>query len=346
MNQQSIVYSFLVNPKFRTLRYLTILTFFTIVNLNQALVGYESVMPMMGNKVYGVVAGTVLVFIISVYLFFKTILKDLSVGKYTQFVLCTIACALFFTAIPNVVYACYLENYDFFSAGTVIDNLSAFTIYLLCISGIFIPVFIKNWVTSNQHLNQLKIKQKVSKVEQLKEQINPSAFFEVLNKSGALVKSEPEKASTMLMKLSQLLRYQLYDCNRAQVLLSAEIAFLRNFLDLKKLHSPTFDYAMTITGSINGVFIVPTILLPYVQSLTNDVDDNKEATTLNIRVDYANPTIGVTLTLPGNGGMDATTDKLAKVRERLNTLYGDRYELTVSGEAPAATTVCLKLEEE
>lgn len=346
MSQQSIVYNLLVSPRFRVLRYITLVTFFTIVNLNQALVGYEAFIPQMGNNVYWIVIGTILIYMIVVYFFFRKVLKDLSKGMYTQFVLSTIACALFFTAIGGFVYYIYQDDYNLFSNATIIDNLSAFTIYLFCISGVFIPVFIRNWMTSNQHLNHLKVKQKNSQVEQLKEQINPSSFFEVLNKSRSLVKSEPERASAMLMKLGQLLRYQLYDCNRAQVLLNAEISFLRNFLELKKLYSPTFNYSLVTTGNINGIFMAPTILLPYVQSMINETENSEEQQNIDIQVENFNDTINITLNLSGNDDAATVEKKLVKVKERLDTLYANRYGLIVYGNDSVSKIVSLNLDKE
>ena len=73
-------------------------------------------------------------------------------------------------------------------------------------------LLLKEWMIENQRVSQME--NVLSEVEQLKEQVSPELLFKTLHHSGELTLTKPEKASKMLMKLSQLLRYQLYDCSR------------------------------------------------------------------------------------------------------------------------------------
>lgn len=331
MDQQSFLYNFLLAPRFRWWRYFTLLLIFSIVSLNQALAGYKEAILQIGNQVYWIVAATILLYLTMVYLISKLVLRYLMAGRYLMFISCILFCALFFDLMPNIVYALYNDNYNFFSTTDLIDNLSGFFLYVLCISGVIIPVFIQNWVVSNQRLNQLKVKQELSQVEQLKEQIHPDSFFKVLQRSGALVKSEPDKASDMLMKLGQLLRYQLYDCNRAQVLLTAELSFLRNFLALEKSYSASLDYSLVTTGNLTGIFMPPSVLLPFVQSVLNAFDDTDKPRCLHIRVGCLDDMICVTLAVSGIYDICLLEQELSKVRDRLDKLYKNGYALTVDG---------------
>ncbi len=331
MDQYSFFYKFLLAPRFRIGRYFTLILIFTVVSLNQALASYQEVILQIGNQIYWIVAATILIYLVTVHLVFKLILPYLIAGRYLLFISGILLCSLLFTVVPNVVYATYNVNYDFFSVGGMIDSFSAFFLYVLCISGVIIPAFMQNWVASNEHLNQLKAKQELSQVEQLKEQIHPASFFRVLQRSGALVKSEPDKASGMLMKLGQLLRYQLYDCNRAQVLLTAELSFLRNYLELKKSCSASFDYSLATTGNLNGIFMPPSVLLPFVQSVIQAFDVPDEPWPLNIRLDCTDETICVVLGASGIHDIRLLEQELSKVRNRLNTLYKNSYELIVAG---------------
>ena len=97
----------------------------------------------------------------------------------------------------------------------------------------------------------------LSEVEQLKEQVSPELLFKTLHHSGELTLSEPEKASKMLMKLSQLLRYQLYDCSRTKVLLSSEINFLNNYLTLEQNSQAQFNYELLADGEVNRTLVPP-----------------------------------------------------------------------------------------
>lgn len=345
MDQQSFIYKFLLAPQFRIWRYLALTVFFSIVSLNQALVGYINYIPAMGNNIYWIIIATILSYIITVYIISKKTFKYLLSGKYVLFVFYIIICALFFTAIPNIVEAYYKDDYDFFSTYIIIDNLSAFIIYILCISGVIIPVFLRNWIISQQHLSQLKKKQEVSEVEQLKEQINPSSFFKTLRKSSSLVKEKPAKASEMLMKLSQLLRYQLYDCNRTQVLLTAEVSFLRNFLELEKLYSCNFNYSLNVTGEINTIFIPPSVLLPYVQCVLNTFE-TIESQTIDIHILIQDKSILFKIKASNIQNNLLLKKELLNTRTRLEALYSNRYTLTVNKLKNNDTEINLELEKD
>lgn len=346
MNQQSFLYKFLLSPQFRMWRYLTLVIFFTVVSLNQAMVGYIELAPTIGNNIYWIVAVTISVYLGSVFLIKKKAVHYLIEGKYFLFVVNIISYALLYMAVANLAYDLYMKDYDFFSKSVITDNLSSFTLYILCILGVIIPIFLRNWITSNQLLDNLKLKQALSQVEQFKEQINPPSFFKTLNKSKESVKTEPEKASAMLIKLSQLLRYQLYDCNRQQVLLSAEISFLRNFLELEKLYSSDFEYSIQTEGNINGVFILPSIILPYVQSIINALD-KKGTHILTVKIDQTDEIVSIIVATPDINNNALLETELQKVKERLATLYKDRYRLiTTYNETGGATEIVLKLEKE
>ncbi|WP_254500443.1 histidine kinase, partial [Salmonella enterica] len=76
----------------------------------------------------------------------------------------------------------------------------------------------------------------------LKSQVNPHFLFNMLNNSQVLIQTDPEKASEILLKLSDLLRYQLYDSSRQKVLLNADIRFLMHFLSLEKIRRDYFEF--------------------------------------------------------------------------------------------------------
>lgn len=342
MYQQSFIYKFLLAPQFRGWRYLTLILFFTIVSLNQAFVGYMELIPQIGTNIYWIIALTIAVYVVSLFLLNKYIFQLLLKGKYLLFAAGIVLCAVLFTAVANITYSTYIEDYDLFSEVTIIDNLSAFVIYILCVLGITIPVYLRNWMVGNQQLRELKIKQASSQVEQFKEQISPDLFFRVLRKSKSLVYTEPDKTSAMLMKLGQLLRYQLYDCNREEVLLTAEISFLQNFLMLEKLTYPSFDYTIETEGNLNGIFVAPSVLLPYVRSVAQSFTDKNEGRSLAVQLSNTDDHICITLRVTGGIHSASLEKEQLKVRERLDTLYQGDYEL-ISADTQADGTLRMEL---
>jgi hypothetical protein len=90
-----------------------------------------------------------------------------------------------------------------------------------------------------------------SELELLKNQITPHFLLNTLNNANVLINTEPEKASDVVMTLSDLLRYQLYESTRENVLLSSDIRFLKDFLDLEKIRRNQFEYVITVNGNSN-----------------------------------------------------------------------------------------------
>lgn len=268
-------------------------------------------------------------------------------GKYISFLLCIILAAVAFQLIPEIITGKYSVNDDLFSNVAILDFISDVFVYILGILGVIVPVFLKNRVIESQRISQLEMSRKSSEVEQLKEQINPASFFKILNRTGTLVKTKPDRASAMLMKLSQLLRYQLYDCNRSEVLLTAEINFIRNFLEMEQLYAPGFDYSIEISGSMHTKFIPPSVLLPYVQGIIIAFGNSNENKKLALHINNNEECICLIVSIYGFYDTELLKKEMTRLEERLRLLFKDNYSLTVAEDkkSPVIAEVCLKLYE-
>jgi LytS/YehU family sensor histidine kinase len=317
------------------------------MSTNQALSNYREILPELGNKLYLIIAIIFLNYVVIGYLMIFTLApKFLLKGKYIQFACCLILAAMAFIIIPGLIPGKYTNNYGAFSNIAILDKINELFFHIFAIFGITTPVFLKNWMLESQRVSELEKNRASSELEQLKEQINPVSFFSILNRTGMLVKTEPDRASAMLMKLSQLLRYQLYDCNRNQVLLTAEIAFIRNFLDMERLYDPQFNYSIETTGNLHTKFIPPTILLPYVQGVMKAFDaTTKENNTLNIRIDNNDKEVCFVLTMSGNYIKDLLDTEIVRLNERLELLFKENYTLSVkeNSNTSGIAEICLKL---
>ncbi|PTQ96609.1 histidine kinase [Mucilaginibacter yixingensis] len=176
-----------------------------------------------------------------------------------------------------------------------------------------------------------------SELEQLKNQINPHFLLNMLNNANVLTVKAPDKASQLLIKLSDLLRYQLYDSARQRVLLTADIHFLEDFLNLEKTRRDHFTFDIETLGELNGVQVSPLLFIVFVENavkhsldadhpssvrVTFGVKDNVVAFSCeNTKPFYENRTVM-------KGGLGLTN-----VRRRLELLYPGQYSLITSDEA-------------
>jgi two-component system, LytTR family, sensor kinase len=101
----------------------------------------------------------------------------------------------------------------------------------------------------------------------LKTQINPHFLFNTLNNIYSLAYLKDEKAAPMIAKLSNMLRYMLYECAEARVPLSKEVAFLKNYMDLQAVKA---ESSLMIDFFAENVLpehqVAPLILINFVEN--------------------------------------------------------------------------------
>ncbi|WP_301034197.1 histidine kinase [Parabacteroides goldsteinii] len=265
MNKQTFLYQFLIEPRYRIARHILLLAAVTAVSLNQNIYTFGARIEQLGNQVYLAGLCTLISYFIVGYLHLYLLVPRLLLKKkYQVYILCSSVSVLLLLLLR------YVQEYwiftssgippvrgSYFNMVSILDSLSDYMLNMICITGISMTVLLKHWMTENQRVNQLERKQIQSEVDNLKEQVNPSLLFNTLNRTGVLSKSEPQKAADMVLRLSQLLRYQLYDGARDKVLLNSEINFLTHYLALEKFYSDTFDYQIVSDKALTGVLIPP-----------------------------------------------------------------------------------------
>ncbi len=124
----------------------------------------------------------------------------------------------------------------------------------------------KKWIKDIQRMNELHETNLRTELEQLKSQVNPHFLFNTLNNLLVLVKTDTDKASQVLLGLSDLLRYQLYDSSRDKILLSKDITFIQNLLELEKIRKTDFEYKIGIDGNVDNVKLPPFLFIPFVEN--------------------------------------------------------------------------------
>jgi LytS/YehU family sensor histidine kinase len=127
-------------------------------------------------------------------------------------------------------------------------------------------VIFKKWITDVQHMHELQQVNLRTELEQLKSQVNPHFLFNTLNNLMVLMKTDPEKASQILLGLSDLLRYQLYDSAMEKILLVKDIDFIKNLLALEKIRKNDFSFEINTEGNIDNVNLPPFLFIPFVEN--------------------------------------------------------------------------------
>ncbi|MGB3151698.1 MAG: histidine kinase, partial [Maribacter sp.] len=135
----------------------------------------------------------------------------------------------------------------------------------------------KNWIAS-QKRQQLLEKEKIeTELKFLKSQFNPHFLFNTINSIFVLIHKNPDMASESLAKFSDLLRYQLYECNEPTIPLERELNYLRNFIELGSLRLDTnVRCEIDLNGPIkNDLSVAPFILMPLIENTFKHVSQSK-----------------------------------------------------------------------
>jgi two-component system LytT family sensor kinase len=131
-----------------------------------------------------------------------------------------------------------------------------------------------------RELLELKAIKFEAELKFLREQINPHFLFNSINNIYALSLENSPKTPEMILKLSELLRYMLYDCNHPFVALESEVKCIASIIELFQLKYPDpVDVRFEVKGDLKDKLIVPNLFTPLVENAFKhgDFGANKKA---------------------------------------------------------------------
>lgn len=169
----------------------------------------------------------------------------------------------------------------------------------------------------------------------LQDQINPHLMFNVLNHIHILMQKNVDLASTLLIKFSDILRYQLYECNQSHVLLDREVQYLKDLVAIEKIRwgdELKVDCSWSIMNGKRGV--VPLLMVPFVENAFKHVSRlpmekgfvnlilNQQHDQLTFKIENSNS--------PRHARKDNSHGLgLENVRKRLDLLYPEKHLLNI-----------------
>lgn len=208
---------------------------------------------------------------------------------------------------------------------------------LYAITGLYaLYYFIRYWYEERQRVQELLQQSTRAELDLLKAQVQPHFVFNTLNNIYASAfKTSPETAA-LIAHLSGFLDYNLYDTSRDKVALTAEIDYIKHYIELQKnRYGSKVDVSVNIFDNINNLQIAPLLLLPLVENcFKHGVGDSVEKSWVRIDVSREAGKFSVMIEnshdevkeqrAPSIGGIG-----LANVRKRLQLIYPNQHELKV-----------------
>ena len=198
---------------------------------------------------------------------------------------------------------------------------------------------------------QLKLLVQESELDFLKSQINPHFLFNNLNNLYSYAIEQSPKTPDIILELSSVLRYMLYECRERYVPLKKEIEQLRNFTQLNELQiEERGNIEFTAPPDVGDHRIAPLILMVFIENAFK-YGQTGQAEAINITIAIsltdegalhfhcANNYLPTDQELESGGGIG-----LVNVRKRLHLLYPDRHELCIRNDDGRQYTVDLRLD--
>jgi LytS/YehU family sensor histidine kinase len=287
--------------------------------------------------------------------------KFLEKGKYVQYVLLVLLTIVTVAAliIPGYYAGAWLsgnsfeamygrpasEYMYFFQINTMPSSAASMTL------GMSVKLA-KSWIETKKRQQLLEKEKLETELKFLKSQFNPHFLFNSINSIFVLIHKNPDMASESLAKFSDLLRYQLYECNEAQIPLRQELTYIENFIELEKLRQ---EHNMELDIQINeqhagDLSIAPFILMPFIENAFKHVSKKKDTSnqiSMKLDIDQQELCFDIcnTVSAQFNSSSEPMPYKgigLKNVQRRLELLYPNKHVLRIQ-ETDELFTVTLHL---
>jgi len=182
-------------------------------------------------------------------------------GKVVQYVLYTIMTILLIVGYNQLVFPI---EYD------PVDMISLIIASIIVNAGmLFMAVALKlisQWHNDNAQIMELREENLKTELAYLKTQVNPHFLFNTLNNVYVMSKKKDDNVPETIMQLSELLRYQLYECSGDSVPLKNEVNYLKNYIKLEQLRRDSLEVVFDLRVTDTNMSIRPLIFLPFVEN--------------------------------------------------------------------------------
>jgi two-component system LytT family sensor kinase len=206
---------------------------------------------------------------------------------------------------------------------------------LLILAASFLYRFTKDWFKHENLRRQLESDKMVAELDLLKFQVHPHFLFNTLNNiySQAMQENSPKTVQS-IAGLSGLMRYMLEDCKQDLVLLTRELEYIQQYINLQKLRTDrqnkiTTDFKIDHSCEL---LIAPMLMISFIENAFKHGISMSSPSFIDIKIDLITDELGFSVQNSVHSHKDkpvSTGLGLVNVRQRLTHLYPDSHKLTV-----------------
>ncbi|WP_452226838.1 sensor histidine kinase [Lacinutrix cladophorae] len=191
------------------------------------------------------------------------------------------------------------------------------------------------WIIRNiKSIIRLKNEKSKTELMHLKSQVNPHFFFNMLNNLYGLVGKDSKKAQKLILKLSDMMRYSIYDGEKDTVLLSEEVTYLENYIELHKMrYHKAIDIQFHIEMKDSNYEIHPLLFIILLENaFKHGVENLREHAFVRIHLEVHNNIVNFEI----ENNFEASEENhesgigLNNLKRRLELVYPKKHTLTIS----------------
>ena len=204
-------------------------------------------------------------------------------------------------------------------------------------------IFIVRNKKQKKNIEAIEKEKTISELNFLKSQISPHTMFNNLNTIYFQMDSDTAGAKEMILKVSDLLRYQLYECNSEFIRIEKEINYMHNFIEVQQLRkSERCTINFFVGDNLTNFLIAPFLFLPLLENAFKYVTNDKNAENY-IYIALTKNESGIAFTIENTTHTDPYSQDhikksagsgigLTNLKNRLQLIYADEYEFSAKKE--------------
>ncbi len=191
--------------------------------------------------------------------------------------------------------------------------------------------------------DELKLKEELVRknyemeIALIKSQINPHFLFNTINNIDVLITRDAARASLYLNKLSDILRYMVYETKSEKIPLATELEYIEKYLELQRIRTTNSDYVnLTVAGDAGNLTIAPMILFPFIENAFKHTENKKNVHSIRIRVSIEKDKLVFECenSYQTSSGVKQDFGGLGNelIKKRLNLTYPEKHALEISDD--------------
>ncbi len=263
--------------------------------------------------------------------------------KFIAFILILIP-SIFIMVVIKYLLTYFLISYNVWPEGPETHSLTLNYTVVMMLGELYVITFVSSikltmdWLRETGRVARLEKEQLESELRFLRAQISPHFFFNTLNNIYSLSLAKSDKTPDTIIKLSDLMRYVLYETKNKNQSLQKEIVFIKNYLDLEKIrYNENLQLNFEVIGDPKGKKIAPMLLIHFIENaFKHGANKNIREVKINIQMKIEGKFLyfRISNTKPNNqenqSGKKVGGIGLNNVEKRLKLRYSeDEYKLGI-----------------